>query len=69
VVLSGYYNIGGEVFRYLMALELGDEIDLYVDHKVYPCAVVREVLLEKKGMPIELRRQTASRSPQPIMNA
>jgi len=57
VVLSGHNNIGGEVFRYLMALELGDEIDLYVDHTVYPGAVVREVLRDKKGMPIEVRRQ------------
>ncbi len=59
VVLSGHNNIAGEVFRYLVALEMGDKIELYVDDKVYPYVVARKTLLEEEGMPAEVRRQNA----------
>lgn len=59
VVLSGHNNVAGEVFRYLIALEAGDEIDLYVGEKVYPYAVADKMLLEEEGMPLEVRRQNA----------
>lgn len=59
IVLSGHNNTAGEVFRYLMDLERGDEIRLYVDDTVYPYTVVGKMLLEEKGMPLEIRRQNA----------
>jgi sortase A len=59
VVLSGHNNVAGEVFRDLIDLEVGDIVQLYVNHLVYPYAVVGKVLLEEKGMPIEVRRQNA----------
>lgn len=59
VVLSGHNNIAGEVFRYLIDAEKGDGIDLYVGHTVYSYAVAGKMLLEEKGMPIEVRRQNA----------
>ncbi len=59
VVLSGHNNVAGEVFRDLIDLEIGDIVQLYVNDLVYPYAVVGKVLLEEKGMPIEVRRQNA----------
>lgn len=59
IVLSGHNNTAGEVFRYLMDLERGDQIRLYADDTVYPYTVVGKMLLEEKGMPLEIRRQNA----------
>lgn len=59
VVLSGHNNTAGEVFRYLMDLDAGAEIDLYVDDKVYPYTVEKKMLLEEAGMAAEVRRQNA----------
>jgi len=57
VALSGHNNIAGQVFRHLVALKMGDEINLYVDDTVYPYTVARKILLDEEGMPAEVRRQ------------
>jgi len=59
VVLSGHNNIAGEVFKNLIDLENGDIVRLIVDDTVYPYEVVGKMLLEEKGMPMEVRRQNA----------
>ncbi|MFB0546101.1 MAG: sortase [Anaerolineae bacterium] len=59
VVISGHHNIRGEVFRYVVNLEPGDEVDLYAGEKIYRYAVVEKHILKEKGMPEEVRRQNA----------
>jgi sortase A len=58
-VLSGHHNIKGQVFRYLIDLEPGDEVFLYVGDTVYHYVVTEKHLLEEKGMPEEVRRRNA----------
>jgi sortase A len=58
-VLSGHHNIKGEVFRYLIDLEPGDEVFLYVGEMVYHYVVTEKHLLEEKGMSEEVRRSNA----------
>lgn len=59
VVLSGHHNIRGEVFRYLIDLEEGDEIRLLADDEVYQYEVATKVILQERGMPLEVRLQNA----------
>ena len=59
VVLSGHNNIAGEVFRNLVDLKDGDVVALYVDDVVYNYEVTGKLLLEEKGMPLEVRRKNA----------
>jgi len=59
IVLSGHHNIKGKVFRYLIDLEPGDEITLYVGETAYHYVVAEKHLLEEKGMPEEVRRSNA----------
>jgi sortase A len=58
-VLSGHHNIKGEVFRYLVDVQEGDEIDLYVGDAVYPYYVQQKLIVAEKGESIEVRRQNA----------
>jgi sortase A len=58
-VLSGHHNIKGEVFRYLVDVQEGDEVDLYVGDAVYPYYVEQKLIVKEKGEPIEVRRQNA----------
>lgn len=59
VVLSGHHNIRGEVFRYLIDLEEGDEIRLLAGDEVYRYKVATKVILQERGMPLEVRLQNA----------
>ncbi|MFQ5946504.1 MAG: sortase, partial [Anaerolineae bacterium] len=59
VVLSGHHNIRGEVFRYLIDLEEGDEIRLLADDELYRYEVVTKMILQERGMPLEVRLQNA----------
>lgn len=59
IVLSGHHNIKGQVFRYLINLEPGDEVILYVGETAYRYLVAEKHLLEEKGMPEEVRRRNA----------
>jgi sortase A len=58
-VLAGHHNIKGEVFRYLVDVQEGDEVDLYVGNTVYPYFVEQKLILKEKGEPPEVRRQNA----------
>jgi sortase A len=58
-VLSGHHNIKGEVFRYLVDVQEGDEVDLYVGDTVYQYYVEQKLIVKEKGEPLEVRRQNA----------
>ncbi len=58
-VLSGHHNIKGEVFRYLVDVQEGDEVDVYVGDEVYRYYVQQKLIVKEKGEPIDVRRQNA----------
>ena len=58
-VLSGHHNIQGEVFRYLVDLDLGDEIILYADGRAYHYAVEDNFILQEAGASAEQRHRNA----------
>jgi len=59
MVLSGHHNIRGEVFRYLIELEVGSHVLVYAGDQVYYYAVTEKHILKEKGEPSEVRRQNA----------
>lgn len=59
VVLSGHHNIEGEVFRYVVNLNPGDQISLYVDDQLYQYTVAERMILPEKGQPYEVRLKNA----------
>jgi LPXTG-site transpeptidase (sortase) family protein len=59
IVVSGHHNIKGEVFRYVVDLEEGDAVHLYVGNQVYPYVVVEKYILREKGMSNEVRSKNA----------
>ncbi len=58
-VLSGHHNIKGEVFRYLVDVQEGDEIVLYVGDTEYQYRVEQKLIVKEKGEPVDVRRQNA----------
>jgi sortase A len=58
-VLSGHHNIKGEVFRYLVSLEPGDEVYLYVGEVEYLYVVVEKFVIPEKYVSLEQRRENA----------
>jgi len=58
-VISGHHNIGGEVFRYLVDLNVGDEVILYVDKTPYHYRVVLRNIVREYGVSDEQRRDNA----------
>jgi sortase A len=59
VVLSGHHNIEGRVFRYVVDLEPGDEITLYVGDISYTYVVAEKYILKEAGMPLSVRQKNA----------
>lgn len=59
VVLSGHHNIDGEVFRYAVDLNPGDQITLYVGDQPYEYTVLEKMILPEKGQPYEVRLKNA----------
>lgn len=59
IVLAGHHNIKGEVFRYLVDVQEGDEIDLYIGDAVYRYYVEQKMILKEKGEPLAVRQQNA----------
>jgi len=59
VVLSGHHNIEGKVFRYVVDLEPGDEITLYVEDTAYAYIVAEKYILKEAGMPLSTRKKNA----------
>jgi sortase A len=58
-VLSGHHNIKGEVFRYLVDLEPGDEVILYAEGREYRYTVEDNFILQEKGVSAEQRHLNA----------
>jgi len=58
-VLSGHHNIRGEVFRYLLGLQLGDLLSLYVGKQEYRYTVQEVLLFPEKNVSPEQRRENA----------
>ena len=54
--ISGHHNIKGEVFRYLVDLEPGDEVILYVGEMTYKYAVEEKLILPDKDVSAEQKR-------------
>jgi sortase A len=59
VVLSGYHNTQGQVFRYIVDLKQGDRITLYSGDRPYQYEVVEKLILKEKGESEAVRRQNA----------
>jgi sortase A len=59
VVISGHHNIEGKVFRYVVDLEPGDEITLYVGDTLYYYTVTEKYILKEAGMPLSVRQKNA----------
>ena len=58
-VLAGHHNINGEVFRYLVDVQEGDEIDLYAGDTIYKFLVEQKLILKEKDEPLEVRQRNA----------
>ncbi len=58
-VLTGHHNIAGEVFRYLVNLKPGDEIEVQGDGQSYFYQVVTRKILLELGQPMEVRLDNA----------
>ncbi|MBN1995520.1 MAG: sortase [Anaerolineae bacterium] len=59
IVLSGHHNIKGEVFRYIVDLEVGDLVSLYVGEQRYDYMVNDKFILKDKGESESVRRANA----------
>jgi LPXTG-site transpeptidase (sortase) family protein len=59
VVLSGHHNIKGEVFRYIVDLEIGDMVSLYVGDQSYDYVVNDKFIVKDKDEPEAVRRANA----------
>jgi len=59
IVLSGHHNIEGKVFRYVVDLELGDEITLYVGDTPYVYTVTDKYILKETGVSLATRKKNA----------
>ena len=59
IVLSGHHNIKGEVFRYLVDIEVGEVITLYAGDQRYDYRVDDKFIVKDKGEPEAIRRANA----------
>jgi sortase A len=59
VVISGHHNIDGKVFRYVVDLEPGDGVTLYVGDTPFSYTVTEKYILKEAGMPLSVRRKNA----------
>ncbi len=58
-VLAGHHNINGEVFRFLVDVQEGDEVDLYVGPVIYRYTVEQKLIVKEKDEPLEVRQRNA----------
>ena len=58
-MLSGHHNILGQVFRYVVNLNVGDPLTLYVGNRPYNYQVADKFILPDKYVSDEQRRQNA----------
>jgi sortase A len=59
-VISGHHNMGAEVFRYLVDLEPGDEVILYVGDTEFHYAVTEKLIIREAGVSDEQRQRNAA---------
>jgi LPXTG-site transpeptidase (sortase) family protein len=59
IVLSGHHNIKGQVFRYLVDLEVGDMISLYAGDERFDYVLHDKFIVKDKGEPEAVRRANA----------
>lgn len=59
IVLAGHHNMAGEVFRYLVDIQEGDEIQLFVGDDTYNYYVEQKLIVKEKDEPLEVRQQNA----------
>jgi sortase A len=59
VVISGHHNIEGKVFRYVIDLAMGDEIQVYAGETSYTYYVTEKYILKEAGMPLDVRKKNA----------
>jgi len=59
IVLSGHHNIKGEVFRYIVDLQPGAILSLYMGEERFDYTVVDKFIVKDKGEPEEVRRANA----------
>jgi sortase A len=59
IVLSGHHNIKGEVFRYIVDMEVNDTVSLYVGEQRYDYVVNDKFIVKDKGEPESVRRANA----------
>ena len=58
-VLSGHHNIDGKVFRYVVDLDIGDEIILYAGDQAFAYIVTEKYILKETSMPWAVRQKNA----------
>ncbi len=58
-VLDGHHNISGEVFRRLVDLRVGDELEVYAGNNVFFYKVTTRQILKERGQPLEVRVKNA----------
>ncbi len=58
-VLSGHHNIEGKVFRYVVDLEIGDDVILYAGGRAYSYIVTEKYILKEASMPWAVRQKNA----------
>ena len=55
IVFSGHHNIKGEVFRYIVDLEIGDSLTLYMGEETFNYKIEDKFIVKDKGEPEEVR--------------
>jgi sortase A len=58
-VLDGHHNIGGEVFRRLVDLRVGDELEVYAGNNVFFYKVTTRQILKERDQPLDVRLKNA----------
>jgi sortase A len=58
-VLFGHHNVHGEVFRYLVNLEVGDLIVVYSGKSRFTYIIVLKMIMPERGQPVNIRLQNA----------
>ena len=59
IVITGHHNIKGEVFRDIVTLQPGAEVQVYASDVLHVYYVTDVMILPDKGMPLEVRRENA----------
>jgi len=59
VVMNGHHKIRGKVFRYLVDVQAGDEVIVYVGDTAYRYQVTEKHILKEKDAPAEVRERNA----------